>query len=100
MKNEIIKWEISEFGYPNTAGCYALCTMNIETKEEKLRYIGTSINLGRRLRGHSVLNILYEMFEYPVLVFVRFKEIDENKLRLQTESNLIKQFNPEYNILK
>jgi hypothetical protein len=107
---------VTDFTYvePNLPGFYAIYKLNVLTGTKKLLYIGTAINLAKRLSSHEIKRTLYGILEYPEFVMVKCK-IFESKLpnrrslswyskdnqlrneRMKIESSLIRKLKPPLN---
>jgi excinuclease UvrABC nuclease subunit len=84
---------------PNGSGVYILGgSINktyCEDKKEKVLYVGMSTILCNRIRGHSVIK---EIEEINMYVRVFFKSYHSSIIRKE-EGELIKKYNPPYNII-
>jgi hypothetical protein len=99
---------------PNLPGFYAIYKLNVKTGVKKLLYIGTAMNLAKRLSSHEIKRTLYGILEYPEFVMVKCK-IFESSLpnrrslswyskdsqlqneRMRIESSLIRRLKPPLN---
>lgn len=95
MKNQIPKWETSEFGLPTNAGVYVVLGCNIETNKKDVLYIGSSKNIRSRvLSTNHPYRKLYDSSIYPYLIYTKSK-VCKNYLELEVA--LIRKIQPKYN---
>lgn len=93
----INNWVVSEFGPPIGKGVYAVCSLNVTTKEKELLYIGSSKNIQKRVLNPShPYRILFNMAQYPVVIFTKSKLCDNY---IELEKLLIKRLQPKHNII-
>lgn len=92
---------VSDFVHikPELPGCYAIYIFNIETKKQRLIYIGTAENLYRRLKKHEILKVLNTLIELPELPMIKCKIITNTEKRFYTEKWLIERLKPKANYL-
>lgn len=92
------KWEVSEFGWHNISGVYCIYTFDILTKIKNLMYIGSSINIGKRIhqKNHPYQNLL----QNNECIFIKFKEIKEPESFRKLEISLINRIRPAMNKMK
>ena len=99
---------------PEAPGFYAIYKMNLLTGNRNLLYIGTAVNVSKRLSNHEIKRTLYGLLEYPDVVMIKCK-IFKSKLpnrrtlswydkksqlhneRRKHEADLIKRLRPPLN---
>ena len=82
---------------PKAPGCYAIYIFDVEQISQELVYIGTANNLRSRLEHHPIKQLLYDLLEYPNVVYVKCKVMPDEDKRKNIESYLIKRLRPKYN---
>lgn len=84
------KWEISAFGWNKIKGVYCICS--IVDGINFIHYIGSSIDIGKRLSSSKhPYRVLYNSGHN---VYVKFKETDKY---IELEKKLISRLNPPIN---
>lgn len=83
-------WEISAFGWNGISGVYCICS--IENNKNKIHYIGSSYDIGKRLTNKN--HPYRKLYKTNRFIYIKFKETKEY---LQLEFNLIKRLKPELN---
>ena len=87
----ISKWSISEFGWHDITGVYAVCSMRYN--RVKVHYIGSSKDIGKRLGNvNHPYRVIYGKFN---LVHIRYIETQDYK---NVEKEMIAKFKPRLNI--
>ena len=84
------KWEISAFGWHGITGVYCLCS--IVNGKNKIHYIGSSKNIGKRVNAPS--HPYRKLFNDGLVVYIKFKECSNY---LDLEKDLIRKLKPQYN---
>lgn len=84
-------------GLPPTAGVYAIYTLNRDTKESQLQYIGSSKNMANRVykNKHKYIDLFNKKMDNEY-VCVAFLETEDY---VSIEKKLIKTHNPLLNII-
>ena len=82
-------------GISSESGVYVVAVFNHETKKTMVAYIGSSVNMARRVysKGHPFQK-LNDFFDFPFLVHVR--EI-RTKDFISVEKAMIKKYKPAFN---
>lgn len=83
---------------PEAPGCYAIYLFDYYgDKSKQLIYIGTAVNLSRRLKRHEVIRVLRCLTDKIILV--KCKVIINDWERLYTEAMLINRLKPKANMV-
>lgn len=84
---------------PKCSGVYLFTVIDLSFRtEEKVLYVGKSINLRQRHVSHEIKSLICKDFPYPFFVSLWFKKMDRTLIDTE-EINLIKSYNPSYNII-
>jgi predicted GIY-YIG superfamily endonuclease len=86
------------FSAPPKPGCYAIYWFDLITGEKKLIYIGTAQNLSQRLAKHEVKRVLFALLDLPKAVYIKCREVEDERERLKLEKKLIKKLQPKANL--
>lgn len=91
-------WQVSEFGPPESPGLYAVYVMDVYSKKSKPLYIGQSSNIKNRVLSPShPYRILLDKYNWPLVVYTKWKIERSLDKRKSIEKYLIEKFNPTYN---
>lgn len=96
LKYKDYKFETGEFGHPNKPGVYAVFTYDYETQKDTLLYIGSSKNMSKRINStNHIYRKTFDLYSHKLIVYTMSCEIENYR---QVEIEMIKEFNPIFNV--